>query len=118
MTSSKETEQKISQLQMIEQSIQNFNLQKQQLQSTLMESESAIEELAGTDTSYKIIGNIMVKVEKDSLQKELEETKDNTTIRINAIEKQEDAMREKAKALQTEVMAEMKEGKKEESKEE
>ncbi len=108
MTPDKETEQKISQLQLLEQGMQNFNLQKQQLQSKLMEVDSALEEINSTDTCYKIIGNIMVQSKKDVLKKELEEEKSNSDIRIKAVEKQETAMREKAKVIQEEVMKEMK----------
>jgi len=107
MTESKDTEQKISQLQLLEQGLQNFNLQKQQLNSKLLECESALEELDLTEDAYKIIGNIMVKVNRDSLKKELEEDKKKSTIRINALEKQEQSMREKAKGIQQEVMKEM-----------
>ena len=56
MTESKNTEQKISQLQLLEQSLQNFNLQKQQLNSKLLEYESALEELDLTEDAYKIDG--------------------------------------------------------------
>lgn len=108
MTSDKETEQKISQLQLLEQGIQNFNLQKQQFQSKLMETDSALEELNSTDTCYKIIGNIMVKSDKTSLKEQLEEDKTNINIRIKAVEKQEEAIRQKAKAIQEEVIKEMK----------
>lgn len=107
------TEQKISQLQLLEQNLQNFNMQKQQLQSKIFEFDSALEELANTEESYKIVGNIMVKVDKSSLKKELEEGKENTTIRINALEKQEQALREKAKKIQQEVVEEMKDKKEE-----
>jgi len=113
MTTSKDTEQKISQLQLLEQSLQNFNLQKQQLQSKFLEYESALEELKNDTTSYKIIGNIMVKVKVDELKKELEEGKNNNSIRIKALEKQESSMREKAKTIQQEVMEEMQQQKKE-----
>jgi prefoldin beta subunit len=108
MTSEKETENKISQLQLMEQGLQNFNIQKQQLHSKFLEFESAINELDSTDTSYKIIGNIMVKKPKDELKKELGEIKENTSIRLKAIEKQEDSIREKAKSIQQEVLKNMK----------
>lgn len=108
MTSEKETEYKISQLQLMEQGLQNFNLQKQQLHSKVLEYDSAIEELDSAKDSYKIVGNIMVKKESAELKKELEELKENTSIRLKAVEKQEDSMREKAKSIQQEVINEMK----------
>lgn len=88
--------------------MQSFNMQKQQLQANILEFESALEELDNTDASYKIIGNIMVKVDQDKLKKSLEEDKKNAEIRIKAVEKQEDSMKEKAKRIQQEVMEEMK----------
>ncbi|MFT4303125.1 MAG: prefoldin subunit [Candidatus Woesearchaeota archaeon] len=100
--------EKISQLQLLEQGMQSFNMQKQQLQARILENESALEELDGTDTSYKIIGNIMVKIDKDKLKKDIEEELKSTEIRIKAVEKQESSMKEKAKKLQQEVMEEMK----------
>ncbi|MCB9358790.1 prefoldin subunit [Candidatus Woesearchaeota archaeon] len=100
--------EKISQLQLLEQGMQSFNMQKQQLQANILEFESALEELDNTDASYKIIGNIMVKVDQDKLKKSLEEDKKNAEIRIKAVEKQEDSMKEKAKRIQQEVMEEMK----------
>jgi prefoldin beta subunit len=108
MTSTKGTEQKISQLQLLEQGMQNFNLQKQQLSARQMELESALEHLNSSDVSYKIVGNIMVKSDKAKLKQDLEEEKRGTEIRINAVEKQEQQMREKAKSLQQEVLQEMK----------
>jgi len=46
----------------------------------------------------------MVKTDPNSLKSDLEKSKENTTIRIKAVEKQEGTMREKAKKLQEEVM--------------
>jgi prefoldin beta subunit len=106
-----ETEHKISQLQLMEQGLQNFNIQKQQLHSKFLEYESALKELSSSETSYKIIGNIMIKKDKTELIKELEEAKENTSIRIKAVEKQETSMKEKAKSIQQEVLKEMKEDK-------
>ena len=60
MDVSQETEQKISQLQMFEQSLQGFLGQKQQFQMQLVEVESALGELENTEKAYKIVGNIMV----------------------------------------------------------
>ena len=71
----KDTEQKIGQLQRIEQSMQNILMQKQQFQAQLMEIESAVNELKGSEESYKIVGNIMVKSSKEELDKDLKQKK-------------------------------------------
>lgn len=100
---SKETEQKVAQLQLYEQSLQNILIQKQQFQSQSIEIESALEELEVTKEAYKIVGNIMVASKKEDLKKDLESKKETANIRIKTLEKQENQIREKAKKLQEEV---------------
>ncbi len=72
---SKDAEQKISQLQLLEQNLQNFLLQRQQFQAQLTELESALKELKDTKQSYKIIGNIMVDSSKEDLENDLKKKK-------------------------------------------
>jgi prefoldin beta subunit len=103
-----ELQGKINQLSMMEQNMQNFSLQKQQFQAQLMETESAEKELASAKESYKIIGNIMVSADKEELKKELSEKRDILRLRIESFEKQELKLREKAEALQKEVLLAMK----------
>ncbi len=105
MKVSKETETKIVELQTMEQNLQNFAMQKQRFQVSLTETENAIEELNKTkEDSYRIIGSIMVKTNKEELLKNLKEKKDIIDLRIKNIEKQEVKIREKAQELQKEVM--------------
>lgn len=105
---SKETQEKITQLQMMEQALQNSVLQKQQFSAQLLEIDSAIKELASTNKAYKIIGNIMINTSKTELEEELKNKRESTELRITSIEKQEKRFQEKAKNLQEEVMKEIK----------
>jgi prefoldin beta subunit len=109
MAEQKETEQKISQLQLLEQNLQNLSMQRQQFQSTLIEVENALHELETTNQAYKIVSNIMVLTNRDDLKKDLEQRKEMTDIRIKNLEKQEEKLRQKAKELQKVVLTEMKE---------
>ena len=104
---SKESEKKVNQLQMLEQSMQNLLMQKQQFQLQQVEIESALKELEKVDEAYKIVGNIMVLSKKDDLKKDLDSKKDVMELRVKTMEKQEDQLREKASKLQNEVMKEM-----------
>ncbi len=106
---SKETEQKIAQLQLMEQNLQSFLLQRQQFQSQLIEVESALKELETAKESYKIVGNIMVNASKEDLKKDLEEKKGILELRIKSVEKQETQIKEKASKTQAEVLEKMKE---------
>ncbi len=109
MTISKETEEKIQQLQLFEQNLQNFIMQKQTMQMQVVELESALDELKKTDTAYRIVGNIMVKANKEELIKDLESKKEVSALRIKTIEKQETLIRERAAKIQKEVLGEIKE---------
>ena len=104
----KETEQKISQLQLSEQSMQNLLIQKQQFQMQLAEIDSASKELETTEQSYKIVGNIMALAKKEDLKKDLNEKKDIIQLRIKNIEKQEEQIKEKSSKLQEEILQKMK----------
>lgn len=108
-----DTKEKIQQLQLIEQNIQNFLAQKQQLQGQLLEIENSLRELDNTDTSYKIIGSIMIKKDASELKEELEENKKKAELRINSIEEQEKKLKEKAEKMQSEVMKEIESNKEE-----
>ena len=108
MDVSQETEQKISQLQMFEQSLQSFLGQKQQFQMQLVEVESALSELENTNKSYKIVGNIMVEADKNELKSDLNSKKEMLELRIKTMEKQESQVREKASKLQSEILKNIK----------
>ena len=103
-----ETQQKISQLQLFEQSIQNVLIQKQQFQSQLVEIESALNEIGTAKEVYKIVGNIMVDSKKEDLKKELASKKEMIELRIKTLEKQEKNIKEKAAKMQSEVLEKIK----------
>ena len=104
---SKESEKKLSQLQMLEQSMQSLLMQKQQFQMQQVELESALKELERVEEAYKIVGNIMVLSKKSELKEELNSKKEVIDLRIKNLEKQENQLREKASKLQSEILKEM-----------
>ena len=99
-----ETQEKIKQLQMLEQALQQLLVQKQTFQLQLMEVESALKELEGTQEAYKIIGNIMVLTKKEELDEELQEKKETIVLRVSSLEKQEAKTRERASSLQKDIL--------------
>jgi len=106
---SKETQQKIAQLQMMEQSMQTFMAQRQNFQSQLLEVENALKELdVSKGDCYKMVGSIMIAADKDKLKKDLNSRKEVIELRLKNIKKQEDSIKEKAEALQAEVIKELK----------
>jgi prefoldin beta subunit len=103
-----ETDNKIKDLQMIEQNTQQYVMQKQQFQTQLVEIDSAIKELKQTDISYKIVGNIMVKTNINDQLEDLKKKKEMFELRIKTLEKQEEKLKNKAKEIQKEVLGDMK----------
>jgi|SRR3989344_374353 len=105
----KETEQKIEQIQLIEQNLQNILGQKQNFQSQLLEVENALEEIKKSkDKVYRIVGSIMVLSEKQDVEKYLNSKKEIVELRIKNLEKQEDKLKEKVNEFQQEILKELK----------
>ncbi|MEK6928635.1 MAG: prefoldin subunit beta [Nanoarchaeota archaeon] len=99
-----ETGRKIQELQILEQHLQGFLMDKQSFQIELNELLNALEEIKKTeDDVYKIIGGIMIKADKKELSKELDEKKKIFELRISSIEKQEKLIENKASYLRTEL---------------
>ncbi len=103
----KDTEKKIAQLQLIEQNLQNALMHKQRFQTDLLEIENALKEIDSSEEVYKIVGNIMLSKKKEDLKKELTSKKEIINIRIKNLEREESKTREKANALQKEVIGEI-----------
>ena len=98
------TQSKIQQLQLYEHQMQALLMEKQSLQVDLNETTNASVEVKKTrDDVYKVLGNVMLKVDKPSILQELEDKKKLLQIRINALEKQEHLQEEKAEKLRKEL---------------
>ena len=98
------SEEKIQELQVLEQNLQNFLMQKQVFQVEVAEIMNALEELkSSSDEVYKIVGNIMLKAKKDSLNNELGDKRKILDLRIDSIEKQEKIIEEKISKLKKEL---------------
>jgi len=90
----------------IQQNLQAVIIQKQQVEMELGETEKALEELAKASDSegiYKFAGNLLVKVEKDAVVKELTEKKELGSTRKMVLTKQESRFRESLKELQSKI---------------
>lgn len=108
MNLTKESEQKVQQLQLMEQNLQNVMSQRQQFQAQLLEVENAFNEVkSAKGNAYKLVGNIMVLSDKEALGKDLESKKEILNVRLKSLKKQEDGIKEKAEKLQAEVMKEL-----------
>lgn len=90
----------------LQQNLQSILLQKQQVEVESAEVEKALSELTkmGSDgVVYKSAGSLLVKVNKDDLQKELQERKELANTRSTVLAKQEQRVRESAKDVQNKI---------------
>ena|SRR3989344_3127290 len=104
---SKETEQNVQQLQMIEHTLHNLLQQRQQFQTQLIEIDSALEALQSTEKAYQIMGNVMVAADPKTLTNDLNQKKEMLAVRIKSVEKREESLKSKVKDLQDNVMKEL-----------
>lgn len=105
----KETESQIKELQSIEQNMQSVLMQKQAFQLELSEVENAITELGKTSEEvYKIVGNIMIKYSKESLNKELKQKKDLISLRLKSLDSQEKDLELTSENLRKKVLSKIK----------
>ena len=90
----------------LQQNLQAILVQKQQVGVESAEVEKALAELTkmGSDgIVYKSAGSLLVKVNKDDIQKELQERKDLANTRSAVLAKQEQRVRESAKEVQNKI---------------
>ena len=106
---SKELQEKIQHLQILEQNLQNLLMQKQAFQFELNETENALNEVKKTkEDVFKLVGSIMLKTSKEDIEKDLSQKKDILSLRTKSIEKQESQIREAAEKLREEVLKKIK----------
>ena len=105
----KETQEKIQELQSLEQTLHPLMMQKQAFQMELNETDNALAEIAKSDDDvFKIIGQIMIKTSKNDIKEDLEKKQKLISLRLESIEKQESTLTEKAEKLREEVMKQIK----------
>jgi len=105
----KPMEEKIMQLQIMEQNLQNIIIQKQNFQAQTSEIENALKEVKETkEKVFKVIGTTMISVDKEKIEKELTSKKEMLDMRLKSFEKQEKQVKEKFESLQSEVLKNIK----------
>ena len=106
MEMDQETQQKIQELQSMEQNLNNLVMQKQAFQMELTETENALSEISKSkDDVFKLVGNIMIKADKKKTEDDLTKKKDLLSLRLKSIDSEEKSLTDNAEALKKEVMA-------------
>jgi len=101
--------QKIQEIQILEQNIQNLLLQKQAFDMELSESRAALKEIENAkDDVFKLIGQLMIKSDKNKVKEELLNKEKILNLRLSTIGKQEISLTEKLTSLREEMMKQSK----------
>lgn len=103
----KESQEKIAQLQILEENMQQYSITRQNINAQILEIDAAIKELENKDKAYKIVGTIMIEKSSQDLKKDLEDKKKILELRITSVDKQEEKLKTKFMDLQKEVMEEL-----------
>jgi|TARA_Y100000310_G_C20668593_1_gene809015 prefoldin beta subunit len=99
-------EKKMQEMQILEQNLQQIFMQKQSFEMELQETEAGLAELNSSkaDEAFKIIGQLMIKTDKEKMKEELVGKEKILKMRLESIAKQEGAFMEKAEELRKEVV--------------
>lgn len=102
-------QEKFMQLQVLNQKMQLFSQQIQQIQIEKMEIENALDEIKPSDKKiFKIVGGLMIEKDAKEIQKELNDRNSDLISRLRNIEKEEKVSKEKLDKLQKELMSKLK----------
>lgn len=100
-----ETQEQIQELQLLEQNLQSLIMQKQAFDLENHEAESALKELEKTnDEVFKIVGNIVIKSNKEELIKELNHKKELISLRLKTLDLQEKTLMDNSEKLRKKVL--------------
>lgn len=95
----------IQEVQFLEQTLQNIFFQKQAIQMELTETQSALKEIENSqEDAYKLVGQLMIKVQKSKIIEELFEKEKFLNLKIKSLEKQEKTFAEKLEQIRKQIL--------------
>ena len=97
----------VRELQKNEESLQNLMSKRENLKLELSEINEALDNLKSSDESYKIIGDIMVKMKRDELIDDINQRKESIEVKIKNIKKHEEILKNRSKEVQQELVRNM-----------
>ena len=99
----------LEEMQTVEQRLNNMMLQKQSFQIEFSETQSALREIEDSEGDvFKIVGQMMVKTQREKLKNEMSNKEKIIDLKIKSIEKQENSLTERLENLRDKVLKSMK----------
>lgn len=100
---------KLQEMQMLEQNLQNILMQKQAFQMESAETESALSEIENAgDEVFKIIGQLMIRSDKSKIKDELRNKMKIIELRTKTIDKQEESLTSQLEKIRDELIKDKK----------
>ncbi|ADQ68112.1 prefoldin subunit beta [Halogeometricum borinquense DSM 11551] len=101
-----EAQEKLEELQDLQETAQKVAAQKQQAESTLTESETALDALEDIDEDtvmYREVGELLVETDYETAHEDLTDKVDSLEVRVEQLKKQEERVQEQFESLQSEL---------------
>jgi len=99
------TQEKLQEMQLLEQGLHNVMAQKQAFQMELSETQTALSEIRDSgEEVYKIVGQLMIKSEKSKVEEDMKNKEKLLEIRLKSLEKQESTITDKLESIRSELM--------------
>lgn len=93
-------DKKVQEIQIIEQTMYNLSFQKQSFQLELSETIETLSNLESSEGEiFKIVGQLMIKSNKNKIKEELLNKQKLLELRLKSIEKEENSLAEKVTSL-------------------
>ena len=100
---------KVQQMQFFEQNLQAILMQKQAFQMEMNETVSALKEIEKSEEGvYKLVGQLMIKVSKENIKKELKDKEKIIGTRLKRLEEQEEKLDSETKKIRDEIVKDSK----------
>jgi prefoldin beta subunit len=101
-----EAQEKLEELQDLQETAQQVAAQKQSAESTLTESETALDALEDIDEDtvmYREVGELLVETDYETAHDDLTEKVESLEVRVEQLQKQEERVQEQFESLQSEL---------------
>jgi prefoldin beta subunit len=101
-----EAQEKLEELQGLQDTAQQVAVQKNQAETNLNESRNALETLEEVDTDttmYREAGELLIETDHETASEELEEKVDSLEVRLETLKKQEERVQSEFEQLQEEL---------------
>ncbi|MDD5699712.1 MAG: prefoldin subunit [Candidatus Nanoarchaeia archaeon] len=94
-------DEELQEMQILDQNLHNLLLQKQAFDMELSETKAALAEIEKSNEIFRLIGELMIKTDKQKAKEELFSKEKILDMRIKSMEKQEDILSKRLDELRS-----------------